>query len=827
MVMILSFHRVMAELTCTKESNELWALHSIADAVHDGGRAILTEEPAGIGFAQLFVDPLKAASYDEEVVKNQLIKSLSLERQREETFLVRTDTALSPVKGTFQLAKTCNTVDKTLVYQDAGPTVYDLICNGANALNPGSVCDPASRSLDNAVFTKSQETLRIGGCVFGFNEGIVPVIILKNFTGKTVVCGVQYRNKWYDMAAGKEVGGENEVKTVKHINKPAGFLSGNGVNGVLNVNTPNVKLFYIGKLLGDALQVITMLETINNTRNPYYQIKAEGETQLINTHDRLQYTRAVVLGVGALLTFKKGDTKQAAYTPGAGNTLTGDALIDYYKTRIKEARTTIKNRFDEALRSMGDSLLGPGDSFRNNYSKVDGYIHMVSSEEKERAKNFMERCTIETVKVRKIILDQFKEVDNLEGKNPDQLKTYYQFIHSRIASQSPGGPIINGSGYNTKGNITNRFKIAITETNDYIIDFRYAFKQMEDGAKPGDPYGGTNKWLKESVNRAREQDEATSEEEPSAKRAKTAGKRKGRKGTFRKKGGKSRVEEPATEGVKAVTAFTSHIYAYETRRIGFDEKGELVMVPDGVTRFWKQEETKSTEYKQNIQVPADEAKEIEDGFDYVPPEGVTVTWKNILEAALKEDENSLLAEFIRFLTGKEELTSDAFLTAKILIEDAVESGCKKGATKVQDVVILESLKKQLDLYLYSLTGVPEIPSEGAKEAPEEIFAVFPSEGPEDDNMGEQAKPIIPEPGSPPRQPVPQNNGSPGDPTGRSPGNRETQLGSTQASEPASGATSDSDVKITGDSFVPPPPPRAPGGPTGGKRRTRRMKRLFR
>jgi hypothetical protein len=475
---------------------------------------------------------------------------------------------------------------------------------------------------------------------------------------------------------------------------------------------------------------------------------------------------------------------------------------------------------------MGDSLLGPGDSFRNNYSKVDGYIHMVSSEEKERAKNFMERCAIETVKVRKNILDQFKEVDNLEGKNPDQLKTYYQFIHSRIASQSPGGPIINGSGYNTKGNITNRFKIAITETNDYIIDFRYAFKQMEDGAKPGDPYGGTNKWLKEK--RAREQDEATSEEEPSEKRAKTAGKRKGRKGTFRKKGGKFRVEEPATEGVKAVTAFTSHIYAYETRRIGFDEKGELVMVPDGATRFWKQEETKSTEYKTTIQVPADEAKEIEDGFDYVPPEGVTVTWKNILEAALKKDEDNLLAEFIRFLTGKEELTSDAFLTAKILIEDAVESGCKKSATKVQDVVILESLKKQVDLYLYSLTGVPEIPPEGAKEAPEEIFAAFSSEGPEDDNMGEQAKPeTLASDGTrtPPRQPVPQSKKStPGNPI--APGEMsgsEASLGYTPP-PPAARAARETDPR--GVAATQPVDGTAPAS-EGGKRRTRRMKRLFR
>jgi len=686
--MILSLHRVMDTLPCTDREPNKWALHSIADAVHDGGRAILTEEPAGIGFAQLFVDPLEAASYDEEVVKNQLIGSLPPHRKREETFLVRTDTALSPVNGTFQLAKTCNTVDKTLVYQDAGPTVYDLICNGANALNPGSVCDPASRSLDNAVFTKSQDTLRISGCVFGFKKALVPVIILKNFTGKTVVCGVQYNEKWYDMAAGKEVGGENEVKTVKHINKPAGFLSGNGVNGVLGVNTPNVKLFYIGKLLGDALQVITMLETINNTRNPYYQIKAKGETQLINTHDRLQYTRAVVLGVGALLTFKKGDTKQAAYTPGAGKTLDDAELKQYYITRIKEADQTIGKRFNEAIKSMEDSISGPGDSFRNNYSKVDGYVRMVSSEEKDRAKKFMERCIAKTRVVDNIILMKFQESDNIDGKTTEQLKTYYQYISSRIASHSPGGPIINGSGYNTKGNITSRFKVAITEEEDYIIDFRYAFEQMDD-KKRGDPYKGTNEWLRP-------------EEEQASKKARTSstgGKRKGRKGTFRKKGGKLIEFEPATEGVKAVEAFTSHIYAYETRRIGFDKKGELVMVADDINRFWKQEEDKSKQYKLNIQVPVDEAKEIEDGFDYVPPEGVTVTWRNILEAALKKDEDSLLADFIRFLTGKEELTSDAFLTAKVLIEDAVESECKKRATKVQDVVILESLKKQLDLYL--------------------------------------------------------------------------------------------------------------------------------
>jgi len=864
MVMILSIHRVMAELTCTdKEETKKWALHSMADAVHDGGKAILdrTDPNKGIGLRELFVEPHNGANFDEDVVKDNLIKSLSTDRQRQETFLVRTDTALSPVKGVFQLAKTCNTVDKTLVYQDAGPTVYDLICNGANALNPGSVCDPASRSLDNAVFTKTQETLKIRGCVFGFNEK-VPFVLLKNFTGKTVVCGVQYGDKWYDMAAGKEVDGENEVKTVKHINKPAGFLSGNGVNGVLGVKTPNVHLFYIGKLLGDALQVITMLEKIDEKRNPYYQIKAEGEAQLINTHDRLQYARAVYLGVGALLTFKKGDTKQAAYTPGAGKPLDDAELKQYYITRIKEADQTIGKRFNEAIKSMEDSISGPGDSFRNNYSKVDGYVRMVSSEEKDRAKKFMERCIAKTRVVDNIILMKFQESDNIDGKTTEQLKTYYQYISSRIASHSPGGPIINGSGYNTKGNITSRFKVAITEEEDYIIDFRYAFEQMDD-KKRGDPYKGTNEWLRP-------------EEEHASKKARTSstgGKRKGRKGTFRKKGGKLIEFEPATEGVKAVEAFTSRIYAYETRRIGFDEKGELVMVADDINRFWKQEETKSTEYKTNIQVPVDEAKEIEDGFDYVPPEGVTVTWRNILEAALKKDEDSLLADFIRFLTGKEELTSDAFLTAKVLIEDAVESECKKRATKVQDVVILESLKKQLDLYLYSLTGVPQTlnedladaagllsmasgPSKDTAEAAKGLLEL--AEPPDEELVKASANlemlasdgartPPLPASGTAtnsvtgtPQRPNPLLSA----PQSAAPPQSAVSTvspGSPPASQPPDSArrgTSDSEGSLaarpTGDSFVPPPPPAAAStgkrpreGPTGGKRRTRRMKRLFR
>jgi len=826
----------MDKLLCTGTEPNKWAMHSIADAVHDGGTYIL--KPDGINFAQLFVNPLEAGIYDEDVVKDKLIKSLPPERQRQETFLVRTDTDLSPVKGVFQLAKTsCNSVDKTLVYQDAGPTVYDLICNGLNALNPGSVCDPASRSLDNAVFTRSPDTFRIRGCVFGFNEDIVPAIILKNFTGKTIVCGVQYREKWYDMAAGKEVDGENEVKTVKHINKPAGFLSGNGVNGVLKQGTPNVHLFYIGKLLGDALQVITMLPTISGTLNPYYQIKAEGETQLINTHDRLQYARAVYLGVGALLTFKKGNTKQAAYTPGAGKTLTGVALINYYKTRIEEARATIKNRFDEALRSMADSLLGPGDSFRNNYSKVDGYVRMVSSEEKTKAKEFMQTCILRTTSIRLLILEQFKEVDNLDGKSPEDLQAYYRFIHSRIASQSPGGPIISGRGYNTKGNITNRFKIAITETNDYIIDFRYAFEQMENGARPGDPYGGTNKWLKEPARKRL----LSNPEVPPPKRQALGGKRKLRKGTFRKKGGELRKLDPATQGVKAVNAFTSKVYAYEARLIGFNQKGEVVIARNGLNtvRLWEEATAESTEYiKPIISVSDNERNSIKEKFNYVPPEGVTVTWENMLVADLKENKDSLLVDFMHFITpeiltdlvvenekepaeskptkiggnsedegtsqdgqppapappaspapaspngssgtaqmgntpasapasapppggingtppatdsrqtrgsegtpvsGSQSLAAssgdeganpaalpanqnqekivNAFLKAKVLIEDAVESNDNVKATKVQDATVLGLLKEQLDLYLYSLTGRPPMPLGNLPAAP--------------------------------------------------------------------------------------------------------------
>jgi hypothetical protein len=173
---------------------------------------------------------------------------------------------------------------------------------------------------------------------------------------------------------------------------------------------------------------------------------------------------------------------------------------------------------------------------------------------------------------------------------------------------------------------------------------------MEDGAKPGDPYGGTNKWLKESVKRTREQDEATPVEEPSAKRAETAGKRKGRKGTFRKKGGNKIKPEPATQAVKAVDAFTSKVYAYEARLIGFDKKGELVQIRESISRFWMKEYTESTGYtKPNVEVSDNERNSIKDKFNYVAPEGVTVTWEDMLVADLKENKDSLLVDFIRFV----------------------------------------------------------------------------------------------------------------------------------------------------------------------------------
>jgi len=158
----------------------------------------------------------------------------------------------------------------------------------------------------------------------------------------------------------------------------------------------------------------------------------------------------------------------------------------------------------------------------------------------------------------------------------------------------------------------------------------------------------------------------------------------------------------------------------------------------------------------------------------------------------------------------------------------------------------------LDLYLYSLTGVPQTLNEDLADA---AGLLSMASGPSKDTA-EAAKglemlasdgartPPLPASGTAtnsvtgtPQRPnpllsAPASAAAPG-------GTPASTL--PAASQPPNSArrgTSDSEGSLaarpTGDSFVPPPPPAAAStgkrpreGPTGGKRRTRRMKRLFR
>ena len=809
----------MADLVLDSDNKKILAIHSVADAIHDAKtRAILgAEGDKGIDILKLFEDHEEPrGTYNEDNIQNYIFDQVKDRRDLEETILVRTKTELTPIEDIiFQLAKTCDTTDKTLVYQDAGPTVYDLICNGTNAINPGSICDPARRPDDNAEQSSNPSAeFRIPGSVFGFKNDKVPTILLKNFTGRSVVCGVQYGDKWYDMAAGKKVNSENEVKTRKFINDPAGFFEGNGKNKTITVRDENYQLYYIGKLLGDGLQVITMLKSIDGKPNPYYQIKTGFGTQLINTHDRLQYARAVYLGVGALLTY--GDNgKKASYIPGLEKPIT----IGDYKSRIVDVFETVRRRYRETIDSMEKSIKGGKFNPKfSAYASNKQYIINPDPAQNAQLVTFMTSCINKIRELEKQIVPLFEQDLNKSKKMTDinEVRRLFSIMNSRVQAESPDGSILRPTGIFKKV-----FKFPTTEKKCNVVDFDLAFREIGEN-RTIKAYEGRNKWLNPSALGKRPREE-------------TGGKRKGRKRTFRKKkrafkGGdeetatapKGPAPTSKTEGTKAVDAFTSKIYLYECRLIGFEREDPLAVGRELIVEiiedvditadknFFLSEQKTVAEYKVPDTVKSNETLENDK--------------KEQLVDALRKDENNLLAEFIHFITPnrpanmfepividgdqtkletEKERVSASFLLAKLLINEATEE-------QATDAIVFKTLKKQMDGYVEYLSDKVYPPEEDEKLLP---GAVTPTT----QKIGDPAK------------------------VEKSPGKTEDGA----MSDSGASATSPAVAK-PGASFasprgpVPPPPPPAPGTdprsvsgtqqasqPTAGKRRTRRMKRLFR
>ena len=146
----------------------------------------------------------------------------------------------------------------------------------------------------------------------------------------------------YDGATGKIVPDVGAL-AFKFINKPSGLFAGNGANGRMT-GSPNDIPYFVGKALCDALQVTACMPEIwaqNGVKIPNWDPRQM--IRLLNTGDRLEYVRAVLMGVSCIYLGPKDKVTKArsgVFTPGSGAIKSNDELKIEYDGKLEAVHTS-------------------------------------------------------------------------------------------------------------------------------------------------------------------------------------------------------------------------------------------------------------------------------------------------------------------------------------------------------------------------------------------------------------------------------------------------------------------------------------------------------
>jgi hypothetical protein len=388
------------------------------------------------------------------------------------------------------------------VFHDAGLPMFKRIPKGKNALGFGTPIDPAPKPYGEVgeIIDKFVAPIRIPGCTFGFDPTVIGDIVISDFNGQKVKIGVNMNipgipggMQLYDGATGKTVPPGGALAS-KIINKPSGLFAGNGANGRMT-GSPNDIPYFVGKALCDALQVTACMPEIWTQAggiipdwNPPPMIR------LLNTGDRLEYVRAVLMGVSCIYLGPKDKVTKArsgVFTPGSGAIKLNAELKTEYDAKLEAVYTSAVARWTACERDIANALqvapppAPPQFNVRYAYFEGSPYIDMGNSNQTDAAVAFMQACqnAIDAAKIRTLgyfrgAVDGAKALD--DGQIPEKIEAYSQLL-SELDSHCPTGRILKAT------NMPRVFRVTNTEDTEVTIKFFKGFEAIRKLPPPPAP----------------------------------------------------------------------------------------------------------------------------------------------------------------------------------------------------------------------------------------------------------------------------------------------------------------------------------------------------
>jgi len=478
--------------------------HIKADVVHDGGAAILGYNSMQLSAIYGGVNtrlpaaskqPWDTLSLDEDFVRDELLAStLYTDRVARPSvnFLLRPATdQFTDDNGNAFVFDPFQRVE-VAVFHDAGLPMFTRIPNARNAVGFGTPIDPAPKpNTEDTVIDDLVGPLRIPGCTFGFDPRVIGDIVLSSFTGNRVKVGVRMNipgidggMQLYDGATGEIVASEADL-TYKYINNPSGLFSGNGANGRMTGRPADIP-YIVGKALGDALQVAACMPEIwTQAGAPMpksWHGRNMGIRRILNTGDRLEYVRSVLMGVSCIYLGPKNKQTKArtgVFTPGA-DAIKSDAEIRVeYDTKLDSVLGTASDRWDACVVSIRRSFQeGPPPTFNPGYSRFGDtfYVNMANPYQVDAAIKFMDACktVIEAARLRTLryFSDEVARLRLAATSTADKIQGYSQLL-SELDSHCPSGKILKAT------NMPQVFRVSNTETTEVTIKFLKGFENIK------------------------------------------------------------------------------------------------------------------------------------------------------------------------------------------------------------------------------------------------------------------------------------------------------------------------------------------------------------
>jgi hypothetical protein len=479
-----------------------WRWHMKADIAHDGGAAVL-----GYSSMQLHAvyggmntriprQGWDTLGLDENTVRDTLLAStLYTDKPGRPSvnFLLRPATDQYTDEKDQPIVFNPFGGDEVAVFHDAGLPMFDRIPNGKNAIGFGTPIDPAPKpqGVPGEIIDAFGGSISIPGCTFGFDPSVIGDIVISEFDGKKVKIGINMNipgipgdMRLYDGATGRFV--EPGALTYKVINKPSGLFAGNGANGRMT-GSPNDIPYFVGKALCDALQVTACMPEIWTQGGvPIQNWNPKPMTRLLNTGDRLEYVRAVLMGVSCIyLGPKDKETKarSGVFTPGSGAIKSDADLKTEYDSKLEGVYVSAETRWkaceDDIKLALQVAPPPAPPQFNVRYAYFEGspYIDMGNPNQVAAVTAFMEACRDVIGAAKTNTLAYFRgAVDGTvaldAGQISDKIAAYSQLL-SELDSRCPTGRILKAT------NMPRVFRVTNTEDTEVTIKFFKGFEAIK------------------------------------------------------------------------------------------------------------------------------------------------------------------------------------------------------------------------------------------------------------------------------------------------------------------------------------------------------------